>query len=90
MNEIFGELNVGTLLVLILGLVEFVKKFGVTGNALTAASAAIGMLLCAVYQLGVMYPEWAPWVAFVVYFLFGGLAASGLYDLGKRAAGWLK
>ena len=84
MESIFGEFNPLLLMVFILALVEAVKKFGVSGNRLTIASIAIGAGLGMLYQVGVMFPVILPWLSVLVYGGLTGLAASGLYDLGKK------
>lgn len=60
----------------ILGLVNLIKSFGVTGNALTVASMLIGVALAIMAQL-------LPAGTFQVIFngLVLGLAACGLYDI---------
>lgn len=75
------------ILPLVIGLVEFAKKFGLAGNALTGLSAALGFVFIALayaIETGLMPEAAVPWIALVVVGLGGGLAASGLYDLGKK------
>lgn len=86
MQEFFGDFNPALLVVFVLGLVELVKKLGVTGEKLTVVSMMVGAALGVLYQLGVIYPAIMPWVQVVVYGGLTGLSASGLYDLGKRFA----
>jgi hypothetical protein len=86
--EIFGELNLILVLALIAGLVEFAKRLGVTGNGSLVLSMILGVAFGLVYQLSLAIPiTTAGWFAAVVYGLLTGLAASGLYDLGKRYSG---
>lgn len=60
-------------------LVQFLKNFGVNGNASMVASVIIGALLAA----GQTYaPEF---MNDVLPILITGLTASGLYDIGKAA-----
>lgn len=63
--------------VAILGLVNFVKSFGLEGRALTAASMAVGVLLSVASQL---LPSDV--MRIVIIGLLSGLAASGFYDFG--------
>lgn len=74
-------------LLLIAGIVETSKKFGLKGNWLLAVSLVLGIVFGVTEQLTVLYPQIATWVQIVVYGLAVGLAASGWYDLGKRFAG---
>lgn len=72
---------------LVLGLVEFLKKFGVDGEYSTLAAALLGMffggLLYAMEQN--LIPAVAlPWIGVVVFGLAFGMSASGFYALGKR------
>ena len=49
-------LNPLTLALLILGIVEFIKKFGLTGNKLMLVSMAVGMVFAIVYKFHEIYP----------------------------------
>jgi hypothetical protein len=74
-------------LALILGLVEFAKKFGISGNVSVGLAMVLGVMFGAlVYanEQGLMPPEIMVWVNVVVFGLAFGLAAAGMYDLGKR------
>jgi len=64
-------------IVAILGLVNFVKSFGVSGRALTVASMTIGLALSVLAQL---LPTEVIQIALIG--LLSGLGASGFYDLG--------
>lgn len=44
-----------TLALIILGVVEFIKKFGVTGNKLLILSMVVGILFGVIYKLYVLY-----------------------------------
>lgn len=70
------------LLFVVLGLVQWVKSFGVQGNALRGVAMAVGLLLGAGYQLAVVgFPaDFAGWFAVVVFGLGLGVVASGVYD----------
>lgn len=76
------ELNVGSisLLVVVFGLVEFVKKFGVKGSALTITSMVLGVALGVLYQASLEYTIISKYFQWAVFGLAVGLAACGLYD----------
>jgi hypothetical protein len=65
----------------ILGLVNFLKAFGLEGKPLTAASMVIGVAFALAYQL-------LPAGVFQVAYngLIVGLAACGLYDIANMVA----
>ena len=79
----FDTLLVGTipLMVIIFGLVEFIKSLGVTGKALTTVSLVFGIAFGLAYQISTAGVP----VAFVGWFeasIFGlavGLVTSGFY-----------
>ncbi len=77
-------LNPTTLLVLIFGLVEYIKGFGVRGNSLRAVSMALGVALAVAYRLREAAPDWAGWIEMAFFGLAAGLAASGVYDFLKN------
>ena len=76
-------LNPATLLVLIFGLVEYVKGLGIHGNSLRVISLALGIALAIAYRLRETTPEWASWIEIAFFGLAAGLAASGMYDFLK-------
>lgn len=84
MIDLFGELNPLLVIVMVIGLVELAKKLGVDGNKSLTLSMVIGVAFGVAYQLAEMYPAVYPWFGMVVFGLLTGLAASGLYDVGKR------
>jgi len=80
----FGDAVVNgiPLVVMIAGLVEFAKKFGLTGEWCTALSMALGLLLGVAYQVQAGLPtDFAGWFAAIIYGVALGLATSGLYDI---------
>jgi len=80
----FGDavINGIPLVVVIAGLVEFAKKFGLKGEWCTALSMAMGVLLGMAYQVQAGLPvDFAGWFAAIVYGVALGLATSGLYDV---------
>ena len=69
------------LLLVVLGLVEWNKLLGLTGNALRVVSMAIGVLLSIGHQFSLAPPiAFADWFAVVVFGLALGLTTSGVYD----------
>jgi hypothetical protein len=73
------------LLFVIIGLVEYLKRFGVEGNALLGASMGMGVLFGVGYQisqLGVP-TAFSGWFFLVVFGLALGLIASGIYDAAR-------
>lgn len=74
------------LIALVIALVEWIKKFGVEGKALNAASMAVGAAIGVAYWYAqAPLVSFADWFGAVVYGLALGLAASGLYDAVRSA-----
>ena len=73
-------LNPLTLALLILGIVEFIKKFGMTGNKLMLASMAVGIVFAVVYKFHDIYPPAEQWIELAFFGLAAGLCASGIYS----------
>ena len=74
---------------LIVGLVEFAKKFGVEDKASSALAFVLGVFLTGLaygIEAGLIPAEYVPYVVWAVTALAGGPAAMGYYNLGKR---WL-
>lgn len=72
----------------VIALVEWVKAFGVRGNALRAVSLVIGLALGGAYQYSTAAPvDFGGWLGLVVYGLALGLMASGVYDAARSAVG---
>ncbi len=65
-------------IVAILGLVNFVKSFGLSGRVLTLVSMAVGLVIAIAVQL---LP--ADTVKILLVGLLSGLGASGFYDFGN-------
>jgi len=80
-------LTVLVLIAIIAGIVESAKQFGVNGKASLGLSLGLGVVLGILFELQYMYPDITPWLKVVVGGLVTALAASGLYDLGKRYTG---
>jgi uncharacterized membrane protein HdeD (DUF308 family) len=65
---------------IILGVVEMIKKFGITGNKLMLISMGVGIIFGVVYKV---YELYAPSKVFIDILFFGiaaGLGASGIYS----------
>ncbi|MEJ5222845.1 MAG: hypothetical protein WHV44_00195 [Anaerolineales bacterium] len=74
------------LAVLVIALVEWVKRFGIEGKALNAVSMAIGALVGVAYWYAQSpLVTFADWFGAIVYGLTLGLVASGVYDAAKSA-----
>lgn len=69
------------LLAFVIGLVQYIKSFGLSGNAVRGVSMAVGFVLGIGYQFSTVPPtDFASWFAASVFGLALGLVASGLYD----------
>jgi len=74
--------------VLVFGIVEAAKGFGVEGKWSQVLAVGLGVFFVGLAQAisGGMIPEVAlPWVELVVTALAGGLAAMGYYDFAKKS-----
>lgn len=81
MNDV---INGVPLVAVIIGLVEWFKRFGLGGNAILVVSMLTGVLLGGMYQYAINPPaNFAGWLGLVVYGLMLGLVASGIYDAFK-------
>ncbi len=74
------------LIFVVIGLVEYIKKLGVDGKSLLAASMAIGLVLGIGYQISVngLPVNFGGWFSITVYGLGLGIVASGIYDAVKN------
>lgn len=73
--------------VLIFGIVEAAKEFGVTGKWSQVLALFLGMFFVGLSQAigaGMIPATVLPWVELVVTAIAGGLAAMGYYDFSKR------
>ncbi|KPL82656.1 hypothetical protein SE15_11195 [Thermanaerothrix daxensis] len=86
--EIISEamINGIPLVLVVLGLVEWSKRLGLSGKALQLLSMLVGIVLGVLYQYSV-FPlvTFAEWFGAVVYGLALGLIASGVYDAVRSA-----
>lgn len=74
------------LVVLVISLVEWVKRFGIEGKALNAVSMAIGAGIGVAYWYAqAPLVSFADWFGAIVYGLALGLVASGIYDAVRSA-----
>jgi hypothetical protein len=69
--------------VLVIGLVEFCKKLGASGNVCLVLSLFFGILLMLLVQVSEVYPMMAPWIKVLIWGAVAGLTAPGLFDLAK-------
>ena len=84
MEILFENIEVAgvSLLAVTLGLVQFIKGFGLSGNIVKGVSLAIGFLLGLGYQFTTVPPvDFAGWFAATVFGLGLGLVASGVYEV---------
>lgn len=84
----FQTLLVGgiPLLVVIFGLVEFIKSLGLKGKWLTVVSLLLGAAFGIAYQIatGGLPTGYAGWFVTVFFGLALGLIASGFYDFANK------
>ncbi len=71
--------NPVTLALIILGVVEFIKKFGVQGNKLMLVSMAVGIFFAVVYKVRDFYVPAQPYIDVAFFGIACGLGASGIY-----------
>ncbi len=69
-----------TLALIILGVVEFIKKFGLTGNKLMLVSMAVGIGLASLYKARELYAPAQPIIDVIFFGIAAGLGASGIYS----------
>ena len=72
------------MLILIFGIVEFLKTTGLKGNILRAVSLVVGMVLALAFKLRELYPVAAIYIDLFFFSTAAGLSASGLYDFLKK------
>lgn len=80
------QLTPGTIILMIIGLVELLKSFKWVQGKERFVSFLLGALFGGLYMLQGMYPQIAGAVILVVYILTFGLVASGLWDAGRKVA----
>lgn len=85
----FGSFIIGGIpvIVLVIGIVEACKNFGVTGKWSQVLALALGAFFVGLAQAinaGLIPSAALPWIEVVVIGIGGGLAATGLYDLSRK------
>jgi hypothetical protein len=84
MLDIFSNVAVAgvPLLAFVLGLVQWIKGFGMKGNYVKALSMGVGVVFGVGYQYATVPPvDFAGWFAALVFGIALGLVASGIYDV---------
>jgi len=71
--------NPVTLALIVLGVVEFIKKFGVTGNKLMLVAMAVGIFFALLYKARDFYLPAQPYIDVAFFGIAVGLGASGIY-----------
>ena len=71
--------NPVTLALIVLGVVEFIKKFGVTGNKLMLIAMGVGVFFGLLYKTREFYQPAQPYIDVAFFGLAVGLGASGIY-----------
>ena len=82
MLDFFGPITPVILIGCIMGLVEFLKQFGVEGRWSALAAVGFGAVFGVLYQLPVLQP----WFNVVVNGLLLGLSCAGFYAVGMKVA----
>lgn len=78
-------LNSTSLLIIVFGLVEFIKTFGIKGSMLRIISMVLGISLAVIFKLSQVFPSWFPWIEIASFGIVVGLTASGIYEfINKR------
>ncbi len=72
--------NPVTLALIVLGVVEFIKNFGVTGNKLLLVAMGVGIAFGLVYKFQALYPPAQPYIDVAFFGIAVGLGASGIYS----------
>jgi len=83
-ETLFGDVSPALIIGMIIGLVEFAKKLGVSGEWSLLLSLGLGVLFGVAVQVADLYPVIAPWLRIVVYGILFSLSASGLYDFAAK------
>lgn len=76
-----------SLIIVIFGLVEFSKKLGLKGKALTVFSMLLGVIFGICYKIaetGTSPVGFPAWFAVIVFGLALGLVTSGIYDFANH------
>ena len=68
-----------TLALIVLGVVEFIKKFGVTGNKLMLVAMGVGIFFALLYKARDFYQPAQPYIDVAFFGIAVGLGASSIY-----------
>ena len=83
------ELGGISVIVLVIGIVESAKRFGLSGKACQIAAMVLGAGLVGLAQAieaGMIPVNFLPWITIAVMGVGGGLAAGGVFDILKLRA----
>ena len=85
----FGQLAIGgvNLILLVLGWVEAAKRLGISGQGSFIMALICGCAFAGLWQAmttGLVPAVALPWIGVVIVGLGGGVAATGIYDIGKK------
>jgi xanthosine utilization system XapX-like protein len=72
--------NPVTLALIVLGVVEFIKKFGISGNKLMLIAMSVGIFFGLVYKARDMFLPAQPYIDVAFFGIAVGLGASGIYS----------
>lgn len=81
------ELGGVSVIILVIGIVEAAKRFGLSGRGCQILAMVLGGALVGLSQAieTAMIPvDFVPWINIVVMGVGGGLAASGIFDVAKK------
>lgn len=74
------------LVFLVIALVEWIKRFGISGKALNVSSMVVGVIIGIAYWYSQQpLVGFSAWFEAAIYGLALGLSASGLYDAARSA-----
>lgn len=87
LGELLAMIAAGSPLILvIMAIVEFIKRLGVHGKWLLVSSMITGLVVGTGYQLSVVFPvTFADYFKLIISGLVWGLAASGVFEAIKSA-----
>jgi len=78
------------MLVLVFGIVEFIKTFGVKGKKLRLIALAVGVAIAVVFKLRELIPSATVYIDVAFFAITAGLAAGGLHDYMKKIVSTFK
>jgi len=87
MQELFGQVTPMLVLIMLPGLIQFVKDLvAVEGTWVKVLSFFVALVLGVLLQLQVMYPAISQWFTLAIYSILFSMAANGYYDIAKTFA----